>query len=98
LRLNISRLGGFALYLPFQTSLIADLHQQFTDLQYDGTRAIEFCEGLPPDRAQIEIFIRRALPIILLAVTSREVVRLFLKQFRFDFVPLFHGLQGRFAA
>jgi hypothetical protein len=33
-----------------------------------------------------------------LAVTSREVVRLFLEQFRFDFVPLFHGLQGRFAA
>jgi len=33
-----------------------------------------------------------------LAVTSREVVRLFLEQLRFDFVPFFHGLQGRFAA
>ena len=33
-----------------------------------------------------------------LGVTSREVVRLFLEQFRFDFVPFFHGLQGRFAA
>ena len=33
-----------------------------------------------------------------LGVTSREVVRLFLEQLRFDFVPVFHGLQGRFAA
>ena len=33
-----------------------------------------------------------------LAVTSREVVRLFLEQLRFDFVPVFHYLQGRFAA
>ena len=33
-----------------------------------------------------------------LIVTSREVVRLFLEQLRFDFVPVFHGLQGRFAA
>jgi hypothetical protein len=39
-------------------------------------------------------FLNRLYPL----VTSREVVRLFLKQFRFDFVPLFHGLQGRFAA
>jgi len=33
-----------------------------------------------------------------LSVTSREVVRLFLEQLRFDFVPVFHYLQGRFAA
>ena len=33
-----------------------------------------------------------------LGVTSREVVRLFLEQLRFDFVPVFHGLQGRFTA
>ena len=33
-----------------------------------------------------------------LTVTSREVVRLFLEQLRFDFVPVFHYLQGRFAA
>ncbi len=33
-----------------------------------------------------------------LYVTSREVVRLFLEQLRFDFVPVFHYLQGRFAA
>jgi IS30 family transposase len=32
-----------------------------------------------------------------LAVTSREVVRVFLKQFWFKFVPVFHGLQGRSA-
>ena len=61
LRLNIPKLGGFALYVSCQTSLIADFRQQFPDLQYDGTRAIEFCEGQPPDRAQIETFIRRAL-------------------------------------
>ena len=36
--------------------------------------------------------------ILCLAVTSREVVRLFLEQLRFDFVPVFHYLQGRFAA
>ena len=35
---------------------------------------------------------------LLVDVTSREVVRLFLEQFQFEFVPLFHGLQGRFAA
>ena len=33
-----------------------------------------------------------------LCVTSREVVWLFLEQLRFEFVPGFHGLQGRFAA
>jgi HD superfamily phosphohydrolase len=30
-----------------------------------------------------------------LCVTSREVVRVFLKQLWFQFVPVFHGLQGR---
>jgi AAA15 family ATPase/GTPase len=30
-----------------------------------------------------------------LGVTSREVVRVFLKQLWFQFVPVFHGLQGR---
>ena len=35
--------------------------------------------------------------VAMLAVTSREVVRLFLEQLRFDFVPVFHYLQGRFA-
>jgi chemotaxis protein MotA len=30
-----------------------------------------------------------------IAVTSREVVRVFLKQLWFQFVPVFHGLQGR---
>ena len=33
-----------------------------------------------------------------LGVTSREVVRLFLEQLRFELVPFFHGLQWRFAA
>ena len=31
-------------------------------------------------------------------VTSRTVVWLFLKQFRFECVPVFHSLQGRLAA
>jgi polar amino acid transport system ATP-binding protein len=31
----------------------------------------------------------------ILDVTSREVVRVFLKQLWFQFVPVFHGLQGR---
>jgi|AntAceMinimDraft_1070359.scaffolds.fasta_scaffold76289_1 hypothetical protein len=30
-----------------------------------------------------------------IVVTSREVVRVFLKQLWFQFVPVFHGLQGR---
>ena len=34
----------------------------------------------------------------LLTVTSREVVRLFLEQVRFEFVPVLHRLQGRLAA
>jgi len=33
-----------------------------------------------------------------LSVTSRQVVWLFLEQLRFEFVPVFHGLQGRLAA
>ena len=33
-----------------------------------------------------------------LAVTSRTVVRLFLEQFRFEFVPVLHGLQGGLAS
>ena len=33
-----------------------------------------------------------------LSVTSRELVRIFLEQLWFEFVPVFHGLQGRFAA
>ena len=33
-----------------------------------------------------------------LGVTSREVVRLFLEQVRFEFVRMFHCLQGRFTA
>ena len=33
-----------------------------------------------------------------LAVTSRQVVRLFFEQLWFEFVPVFHGLQGRLAA
>ncbi len=32
-----------------------------------------------------------------LSVTSREVVRLFLEHLQFDFVRVFHYLQGRFA-
>jgi len=32
------------------------------------------------------------------AVTSRKIVRLFLEQLRFDFVPVLHGLQWRLAA
>jgi hypothetical protein len=34
----------------------------------------------------------------LLTVTSRKLVRNFLEQLWFEFVPVFHGLQGRFAA
>ena len=41
---------------------------------------------------------KNGIRFIDLSVTSREVVRLFLEQLRFDFVPVFHGLQGRFAA
>jgi hypothetical protein len=37
--------------------------------------------------------LRQTLP-----VTSRPVVWLFFEQFWFEFVPVFHGLQGRFAA
>ena len=33
-----------------------------------------------------------------ITVTSRELVRIFLEQLWFEFVPVFHGLQGRFAA
>jgi hypothetical protein len=33
-----------------------------------------------------------------LTVTSRQVVRLFFEQLWFEFVPVFHGLQGRLAA
>lgn len=33
-----------------------------------------------------------------LSVTSRELVWDFLEQLRFEFVPVFHGLQGRPAA
>ena len=33
-----------------------------------------------------------------LGVTSRQVVWLLLEQLRFEFVPVFHGLQGRFSA
>ena len=33
----------------------------------------------------------------ILAVTSRTVVWLFLEQFWFEFVPIFHRLQGRLA-
>ena len=33
-----------------------------------------------------------------LYVTSRQVVRLFFEQLWFEFVPVFHGLQGRLAA
>ena len=35
---------------------------------------------------------------LMLAVTSRKVVRLFLEQLRLEFVPVLHGLQGRLAA
>ena len=33
-----------------------------------------------------------------IAVTSRQVVWLFFKQLWFEFVPVFHGLHGRFTA
>ena len=33
-----------------------------------------------------------------LRVTSRELVRIFLEQLWFEFVPVLHGLQWRFAA
>ena len=33
-----------------------------------------------------------------LVVTSRQVVWLFFKQLWFEFVPVLHGLQGRFTA
>jgi len=36
--------------------------------------------------------------ILALAVTSRQVVWLFFKQLWFEFVPVLHGLQGRFTA
>lgn len=35
---------------------------------------------------------------LIIGVTSRKVVRLFLEQFRFEFVPFLHRLQGRLAA
>ena len=41
----------------------------------------------------VETCIRMALP-----VTSRKVVRLFLEQFRLEYVPVLHGLQWRLAA
>jgi hypothetical protein len=37
----------------------------------------------------------RSWRLMMLDVTSREVVRVFLKQLWFQFVPVFHGLQGR---
>lgn len=37
----------------------------------------------------------RTISFTELGVTSREVVRVFLKQLWFQFVPVFHGLQGR---
>ena len=36
--------------------------------------------------------------VLYIGVTSRQVVRLFLKQLWFEFVPVLHGLQGRLAA
>jgi hypothetical protein len=39
-----------------------------------------------------------AYDLYILTVTSRTVVWLFLKQFRFECVPVFHSLQGRLAA
>ncbi|MTJ05159.1 MAG: response regulator [Sediminimonas qiaohouensis] len=37
-------------------------------------------------------------PILMLTVTSRKVVWLFLEQLGLEFVPVFHRLQGRLAA
>ncbi len=42
--------------------------------------------------------LRGAILRAVLNVTSRQVVWLFLEQFRFEFVPFFHRLQGRLAA
>jgi hypothetical protein len=49
--------------------------------------------GMDNELPLIRRFKQNALP-----VTSRTVVWLFLKQFRFECVPVFHGLQGRLAA
>ena len=42
--------------------------------------------------------IKGYLGLLCLGVTSRKVVWLFPKQLRLEFVPVFHGLQGRLAA
>jgi len=45
------------------------------------------------------MFERLLAPLLeTLRVTSRQVVWLFFKQLWFEFVPVLHGLQGRFTA
>jgi hypothetical protein len=54
-----------------------------------------------PNRKRPPLFPAAAssiLGVVNLTVTSRPVVWLFFEQFWFEFVPVFHGLQGRFAA
>ena len=74
----------YGFWLLFERFQVDALQPEFFDVNPDGVKTGPWCfyAICPKD----------------LGVTSRELVRIFLEQLWFEFVPVFHGLQGRFAA
>lgn len=62
LRLWAPAAGGFGVYVPCSTTLIAEFSEQFGDgFRYDGARGVLFDDGASVDEAPIRILIRRAM-------------------------------------
>jgi LysR family nitrogen assimilation transcriptional regulator len=75
---------------PLKVAEFADIHFVFPG-KLHAIRAL-----IAGFLVENEIDIKTVIEVDSLGVTSREVVRVFLKQLWFQFVPVFHGLQGRY--
>ena len=62
IRLEVPKTGGYALYVPCQTSLIDDFRAVVGDrVRFEGTRAVLFRPGEAADRTALALLIGAAL-------------------------------------
>jgi len=88
-------------FLVYAGAISADDERPAARKTFDAKANIELLAEIPTLVGSLEMQNRigatqRQLAS-LVGVTSREVVRVFLKHLWFEFVPVFHGPQGRFA-
>jgi len=80
---------------------VIDTGQPVASMGNRGNGSIIFFASVPELKKSLAQTLARGKSRVntdCLGVTSRQVVRLFFEQLWFEFVPVFHGLQGRLAA